>query len=58
MMERRKRYMRPRIKTLDMEELMDLPASIPDPGFGNKGTEFEEEPQTDIIFKRTNVWDE
>lgn len=48
----------PRIKTLDMEELMDLPASIPDPGFGSKGTEFEEESQTDIIFKRTNVWDE
>lgn len=52
-----KKYIQPRIKMLDMEELMDLPSSLPDPGFGGKQTEFEEEKPV-IQIKQKSVWDE
>ena len=49
-------YNRPRIKVLRIEDLMQLPASIPDPGFGGKETDFEENADPEIT--RTNVWEE
>ena len=55
-MRKHQTYDRPRIKVLRIEDLMQLPASIPDPGFEGKETDFEEETAPKIT--RTNVWEE
>ena len=55
-MRKHQTYDRPRIKVLRIEDLMQLPTSIPDPGFGAKETDFEENADPEIT--RTNVWEE
>lgn len=54
-MKNHQKYKSPRIKVLQMQDVMGLPSSIPDPGFDVKEMEFEEEIQE---IKRTDLWEE